>query len=266
MLSAVFVYCLSTFAPAFADDCSPQGRLESVRVERAVDGDTLALTDGRRVRLIGFNAPEKANKGRPAEPLAAAAQTALSNRVAGKSIYLQPGQESHDRYGRLLAHAFLTPQGESVEAAMLAEGWGFQVIVAPNKAHAECFATAEKQARAQRRGVWANTYFKPLRAADIDGKRLGFVRLTGTVKKAELSKAALWLSLDGDVVLRIDSDDLALRGWPVGDAHSAAQWQGKNVAARGWLTDRYRNKPAPQGRQRYVMNLAHPLMVELELR
>jgi len=235
-----------------------------VRVERAVDGDTLALTDGRRVRLIGFNAPEKANKGRPAEPLAAAAQAALANRVVGKTVYLQPGQEAHDRYGRLLAHAFMKPQGESVEAAMLAEGWGFQVVIAPNKAHAECFATAEKQARAQRRGVWANTYYKPLLAKDIDGKRLGFVRLTGTIKKAELSRAALWLSLEGDVVLRIASDDLALRGWPVGDARNAQQWQGKVVTARGWLTDRYRNKPAPQGRQRYVMNLAHPRMVELQ--
>ena len=145
---------------------------------------------------------------------------------------------------------------------MLADGWGFQVVIAPNNAHAQCFLVAEKQARAQRRGVWANAYYKPIRAADIDGKRLGFVRVTGMVKKVELSKAALWLSLDGDVVLRIDSDDLALRGWPVGDTKNISQWQGKTLIARGWLTDRYRNKPAPKGRQRYLMNLAHPAMIE----
>jgi endonuclease YncB( thermonuclease family) len=245
-----------------ADDCKPQGRLEPVRVERAVDGDTLVLTDGRRVRLIGFNSPEKANKGRPAEPLASAAQTALANLLVGKTAYLEAGQEPRDRYGRTLAHAYLTPQGDSVEAMMLRQGWGFQVIIAPNKAHADCFARAEREARQARRGVWANTYYKALHAAQVDGSRLGFVHVQGNVQKAAMTKAALWLSLEGEVVLRINRQDLALRGWPVGDANNIAQWQGKSVTVRGWLTDRYAGKSAPKNRQRYVMNLSHPAMIE----
>ena len=145
---------------------------------------------------------------------------------------------------------------------MLRQGWGFQVIIAPNKAHADCFTRAEREARQARRGVWANTYYKALHAAQVDGSRLGFVRVQGNVQKAAMTKAALWLSLEGEVVLRINRQDLALRGWPVGDANNIAQWQGKSVTVRGWLTDRYAGKSAPKNRQRYVMNLSHPAMIE----
>jgi endonuclease YncB( thermonuclease family) len=249
-------------SPVYANDCLPQGRLETVRVERAVDGDTLALTDRRRVRLIGFNAPEKAGKGRPAEPLANAAQVALANLVVSKTIYLQLGEEPYDRYGRMLAHAFLTAKGHSVEAKMLSEGWGFQVVVAPNKAHASCFAEAEINARSAKRGVWANAHYRPVPAASIDGKKLGFLRVHGTVQSASLTKAALWLSLEGEVVLRIDRKDLAMSGWPVSNTANPDQWKGKALTVRGWLKDRYANKAAPKNRQRYVMELNHPAMIE----
>lgn len=268
LLSALFILLFSgaSFSgtnAAFANDCQPQGSLQSVRVERAVDGDTLALTDGRRVRLIGFNAPEKKPKQGQAEPLAAAAQVALASLVAGKSIYLQLGTEPRDHYGRLLAHAFLTAKSDSVEATMLRQGWGFQVIVAPNKAHADCFAKAERDARSQKRGVWANAYYRAIPADKIDGSRLGFLRVSGTVEKAVMTKAALWLSLQGEVVLRISRQDLSLSGWPVRSPTNVAQWQGKSLTVRGWLTDRYAGKSAPKNRQRYVMNLSHSAMIEL---
>jgi micrococcal nuclease len=264
LLSALFVWLnFFLFTFAYADDCQPQGRLDPVRVERAVDGDTLALTDGRRVRLIGFNSPEKSHQGRPAEPLASAAQTALAHLVVGKVVYLQLGQEPRDHYGRLLAHAFLSQRGDSVEAAMLREGWGFQVIIAPNNAHAKCFADAESQARTARRGVWANAYYQPIAAANIDGSRLGFVRITGTIESASLTKAALWLSLPGEVVLRIKRDALTSFGWPVSPATDAKKWQGKKVLVRGWLTDRYAGKPAPKNRQRYLMSISDPLVMDV---
>lgn len=258
----VLLSALVSFSTFASDNCQPQGRLEAVRVERAVDGDTLALTDRRRVRLIGFNAPEKANKGRSAEPLASAAQTALSRLVAGKTIYLQKGQEERDRYGRLLAHAFRTAKGDSIEERMLREGWGFQVVVAPNKSHAECFAKAESVARSERRGVWANSHYRPVDAKAINAKTLGFMRVKGTVQSAELAKAALWLSLEGDVVLRINRDDLSLAGWPVSSKESVARWEGKSLTVRGWVTDRFPGRAAPKGRQRYVITLSHPAMIE----
>jgi endonuclease YncB( thermonuclease family) len=41
-----------------------------VRVGRVIDGDTLELSDGTKVRLIGVDTPELARAGRPAEPFA----------------------------------------------------------------------------------------------------------------------------------------------------------------------------------------------------
>ena len=69
--TAVFL-CLTVFAlclPAnpviagsgqaeFEPLCPAQQRLESVQVERVIDGDTVVLGDGRHVRIIGVNTPE----------------------------------------------------------------------------------------------------------------------------------------------------------------------------------------------------------------
>ncbi|MHB8822818.1 MAG: thermonuclease family protein, partial [Pseudomonadaceae bacterium] len=55
--------------------CPAPERLPQFAVAQVIDGDTLRLTDGRSVRLIGLNTPELGRKGRAAEPLADAARS-----------------------------------------------------------------------------------------------------------------------------------------------------------------------------------------------
>ena len=92
-------------------------------VKKVFDGDTVLLTDGRTVRLIGINTPEvahnagKGRKGNAAEPLAGQAQQALQRLVVGKPIRLQLGVLAVDHYGRSLGRLF-TAAGESVEAQL----------------------------------------------------------------------------------------------------------------------------------------------------
>lgn len=50
---------------------------QQVAVRQVLDGDTVRLSDGRSVRLIGINAPELGRKGRPSEPYAEAARQRL---------------------------------------------------------------------------------------------------------------------------------------------------------------------------------------------
>ena len=57
--------------------------LEFETVERVVDGDTLVLGNGERVRLIGINAPEKG------EPCFGEAKKALQEMVENKQVFLQ---------------------------------------------------------------------------------------------------------------------------------------------------------------------------------
>jgi endonuclease YncB( thermonuclease family) len=69
-------------------------------VIRIVDGDTFILRDGRQIRLLGIDAPEK---GRC---MADRAEVRLSQLVLGKYVRLK--DQTHDSYGRILANVIAT--------------------------------------------------------------------------------------------------------------------------------------------------------------
>jgi endonuclease YncB( thermonuclease family) len=139
-VSAIWLSGAQAFCPA------PSG-LTSVAVQRVVDGDTLRLSDGRSVRMIGLNTPELGKKGRSDEPFAVAARQRLEALVAASDgrVGLLPGKESKDHFGRTLAHVY-SADGANLEAQMLAEGLGFQVAVAPNVDLVDCQQAAEHSA------------------------------------------------------------------------------------------------------------------------
>jgi hypothetical protein len=68
-------------------------------VNRVVDGDTIVLTNGAKVRLIGMDAPETGECGYTA------ARNLLASYVVGKNLTLASGaRDDKDRYGRLLRY------------------------------------------------------------------------------------------------------------------------------------------------------------------
>ena len=130
---------------AQADACRMPADAVRVQARTVFDGDTLELTDGRRVRLIGINAPEIGRQGKPSEPFARAAEARLQALTQG-ALYLAPGKESRDRYGRTLGHLF-DAAGHNLEAQLLAEGLGFAIGVPPNLTLVVCHLEAEQRAR-----------------------------------------------------------------------------------------------------------------------
>jgi micrococcal nuclease len=117
-------------------------------VSRVVDGDTFYCTDGVRVRLIGIDAPERAQGGAARE-----AASALRRRLpAGARVRLEQDVTPRDRYGRLLAYVWA---GDSlVNEALLREGWAFLLTVPPNVKYVQRFEQAQQAARANRAGLW----------------------------------------------------------------------------------------------------------------
>jgi micrococcal nuclease len=74
-------------------------------VERVVDGDTLLLVGGARVRLIGADTPETVRPNHPVEPFGPEA-TAFTRRLIeqhGRRIRIELDGPSKDRHGRFLA-------------------------------------------------------------------------------------------------------------------------------------------------------------------
>ncbi len=254
---AFFVCAVVALTPlrALADACRAPGPLREAQVAKVVDGDTLRLADGRSVRLIGVNAPEKARAGQSAEPFAEAATRHLEQLVAasGGQVGLVVGEQARDHYGRSLAHAY-GRDGHSWEAQQLAAGLGFAVAIAPNTALVDCLRAAERLARQARKGVWRRS---PV--VEVDQlRRAGFAVLRGRVESLERNRGGVWLELDGPLVLRIEPQRLAQF-----DERALRRLAGREVEVRGWVVDRGRRGALKPGQARWLLTLSHPSMLEV---
>ena len=122
------------------------------------DGDTITVRletgDVEKVRLIGMDAPElRTNRHGEADlvygPAAGLYLTAL---VGGKTVDLVLGVKERDGYGRLLAYVYL--DGVFINLEMVKAGYAKVYTYPPDVAHAAEFLAAERQARAEGRGLW----------------------------------------------------------------------------------------------------------------
>lgn len=123
------------------------------RVTRVVDGDTLLLASGQRVRLIGVDTPETVHPQRPPEPLGPEATEFTRRMVEGRPIRLEFDRERWDAYQRVLAYVYvdeLLLNEELIRAGLSRAGASF-----PYRSDMQRrFRAAEAEARAARRGLW----------------------------------------------------------------------------------------------------------------
>jgi micrococcal nuclease len=138
----------------------------NVLVTRAVDGDTLVLENGQRVRLIGIDTPElhdsdklyrdSSRTGQDIETIKALGRRAwefTKNLVEGKRVRLEFDVEKYDRYGRLLAYVYLK-DGTFLNAKIAEEGYASLMTIAPNVKYADLFLKLSQDARNNRSGLW----------------------------------------------------------------------------------------------------------------
>lgn len=234
--------------------CPLPERAQQVAVRQVVDGDTVRLTDGRSVRLIGINAPEIGRKGRSSEPYADAARRRLQALVKASDgkVGLVRGVEAKDKYGRTLAHLY-GRTGDNLEAVLLSEGLGYRVAVAPNVRLASCQHAAEQSARKARAGLWRQSPVQ--RPADL--RQSGFAVVKGRVQKIERNRGGIWLELDTAMVLQVPSR--LRRAFPSGFFEGL---QGRQVEARGWVLDRARKGALKSTQRRWLLPLTDPSMLQ----
>jgi micrococcal nuclease len=216
-----------------APRCPADHSDERVISARIFDGDTLALSDGRRVRLLGIDTPEVGRDGAPSEPYAEEAKAFLARLAEpGAPLRLRLDSDRFDRYGRLLAHVF-TDDGSNLQARLLVAGYAVTLVVPPNEWSLECYATAQAQARKGRIGIWGLEKYQPIPAEDLADSARGFRLVTGRVQRVGESRANLWLNLSRHFAVRIPKDDLAYFGDL--DPRSLA---GQRLEVRGWVQKR----------------------------
>jgi micrococcal nuclease len=122
-------------------------------ITKVIDGDTIELSTGERVRYIGIDTPELFPKNGSGKQCfsgeAAARNTEL---VFQKEVTLVPDKENTDKYGRLLRYVYV---GDTfVNKILVKEGYAYAKEYRPNTSkHIELDA-AMQYARSEKRGMW----------------------------------------------------------------------------------------------------------------
>jgi phosphatidylserine/phosphatidylglycerophosphate/cardiolipin synthase-like enzyme len=78
-----------------------------VLVKRVIDGDTVELSTGEKVRLIGVDTPETKDLPKPVQYFGKEVTAFTRQLVEGKPVRLEYDQQRQDKYARTLAYVYL---------------------------------------------------------------------------------------------------------------------------------------------------------------
>jgi micrococcal nuclease len=128
-------------------DCGPSQAM----VDRVIDGDTIVLTTGDKIRYLLINAPETTNGHN--DCYGANATKFNSDMVSGKMVDLTYDVQCTDIYGRLLA--YVSVDGQEVNTLMVERGFACVLHIPPDgDDRAQEFEDLQTEAKAANRGLW----------------------------------------------------------------------------------------------------------------
>ena len=125
---------------------------ESARVTRVIDGDTIAIEGGYRVRYIGIDTPEI----RPeTEAFGIEAWQANRQLVEGKLVRLERDISETDKYNRLLRYVYV--DDIMVNAELVRQGLAQVKAYPPDTKYQDFLEALEAEAKGEGRGMWAES-------------------------------------------------------------------------------------------------------------
>jgi micrococcal nuclease len=127
--------------------CSQTAVPDTYYIVRVIDGDTVQLAGGERLRYIGIDTPERD------EPFYLEATECNRGLVEGKEIRIEFDLQKRDRYGRLLGYVYADTV--FVNAELIKVGLAVLYTFPPNVKYADYFRQLQAQARSKKQGLWS---------------------------------------------------------------------------------------------------------------
>jgi len=123
------------------------------RVVGVADGDTLTVLDSantqHKIRLAGIDAPEKK------QAFGARSKQSLSDLVFDRQVVVQ--SDKRDRYGREVGTVLVDGKDANLEQVTRGFAWHYKAYEREQSTNdRKLYDFAEQQARAGRRGLWAD--------------------------------------------------------------------------------------------------------------
>ena len=135
---------------------------QTFAVANIVDGDTIDIDvrDGKheqtRIRLLGIDTPETKSEKYGVRYFGPEAAEFASKKALGREVrvYLDTGNPTRGKYGRLLAYVQL-PDGSFLNEALLAEGFAYADLRFRHSFYHR-YEQLEAGARRKNKGLWLN--------------------------------------------------------------------------------------------------------------
>jgi endonuclease YncB( thermonuclease family) len=127
-------------------------QIQTATVARVIAGDTLSLSTGEAVRLIGVDTPETRHPKELMHPPGTEALAFAVQLVEGKKVRLEFDRQRKDRYKRLLAYVYV---GDiMLNAELVRQGYAQVVTLPPNVKYQQLLLQLQREAREAKRGLW----------------------------------------------------------------------------------------------------------------
>jgi len=125
---------------------------QTVKVIRVIDGDTIEIEDGQKVRYIGIDTPETVDPRKSVECFGQEASDKNKELVEGKEVELEKDVSETDKYGRLLRYIWI---GDLlINEFLVQEGYAQSSSYPPDVKYQGRFDEAERKAREEGKGLW----------------------------------------------------------------------------------------------------------------
>lgn len=214
-------------------------------VKHVYDGDTIQLQNGQKVRFLGINTPEVEGRNKLAQPGGEAAKQWLVKKLENKTVRLEKDVEKKDKYGRVLAHVFLS-NGEHVNVQLVSNGLATVNIHPPNLKYTQQLTSAQDNAEQKKIGIWNDPHYASQSYRKVKDIR-GWRRITGMVNRIKQSRKYVYLQFSEDFSVGIERRSLNL--FP-----DISVYQGRNMEVRGWIR---------KSKRKRVMFIRHPADLKL---
>ena len=144
----------SPFVPSAtsANEASEKIDGELVKVIRAVDGDTIEIEGGEKVRYIGIDTPETVDPRKPVQCFGIEASKKNKELVEGKIVRLEKDIADRDKYNRLLRYIYVGDTFINLE--LVKQGFAYSYSYPPDIKYQDQFVKAQQEAREAKRGLW----------------------------------------------------------------------------------------------------------------
>ncbi|MBU2028931.1 thermonuclease family protein [Patescibacteria group bacterium] len=122
------------------------------QVARVVDGDTIEIEGGERVRYIGIDTPETVDPRKPVQCFGVEASNKNKELVAGKIVRLEKDATDRDKYNRLLRYVYV---GEAfINLELVKQGFAYSYSYPPDIKYQDKILEAQQEAEKNKNGLW----------------------------------------------------------------------------------------------------------------